>query len=220
LLRALLEGVAAGGARLAGYLGRPFEYKLARALRSHRYQPFAEPDPPRAPLTRAALLARAARARGARAADGATNGARAAAAAPPPPTLRPSRGFAYATLLYSDADGGYAAGVLALLQSLRDVGARADIDRVVLCGHGVAARTRAALVALGARVVDVDTDADADAGAAGGGGEATGGGEAGAGAARLGLGQWLKLALWRLVEYDTVLYLDADTLALRNLDQV
>ena len=142
--------------------------------------------------------------------------AAAAAAGAPVPAPR----FALATLLYGADRGcaviggsgapllsemkrrpcsvppGHATGALTLLQSAADVGTRAE--RVVLCGGGVPPR-RARRSARSARGSSMSTRA----------GERRAGAvaalaEFGAARRRLGLGQWLKLALWELDDYDAV----------------
>jgi len=94
---------------------------------------------------------------------------------------------------------------VALVQSLRET----RTAHAVLClvGRRVRSNSRAALAAMGAELVDVDSD---DASFA----------DKSSALPALGFGQWAKLRLWELARFDRVLYLDADALVLRNVDEV
>ncbi|KAJ8598762.1 hypothetical protein CTAYLR_009867 [Chrysophaeum taylorii] len=120
---------------------------------------------------------------------------------------RAKRNCAYATLLYDDR-GGYARGAVALFASLRASGAKHAF--AALLGAGVGEATRAALRALG-----VEDLRDVDVKRSSGHGDP----EPSSALPALGTGQWLKLQLWDL-PYDRVLYLDADALVLRNIDEL
>ena len=110
---------------------------------------------------------------------------------------------AYASILYDTSeDTGYAHGLLALRRSLVEAGAADPL--YALLGDGVDARTRAALRATGVRPVNVSRAAP---------------GEESSALPALGLGQWAKLQLWKLPA-DRVLYLDADVVVLRNVDEL
>ena len=118
------------------------------------------------------------------------------------PDARASR--AYATILYGTSrDSGYAHGALALHRSIRDHGATDPF--YALLGAGVDAAARFALASVGASVVDVAPAVPA--------------GEPASALPALGVGQWAKLALWDL-PVERVLYLDADALLLRNVDEL
>ncbi|KAK7233997.1 glycogenin glucosyltransferase [Aureococcus anophagefferens] len=128
---------------------------------------------------------------------------RAALAARPDPRAELGLTCAYATILYDTSeDTGYAHGLLALRRSLVEAGAADPL--YALLGDGVDARTRAALRATGVRPVNVSRAAP---------------GEESSALPALGLGQWAKLQLWKLPA-DRVLYLDADVVVLRNVDEL
>ncbi|KAH8076108.1 glycosyl transferase [Aureococcus anophagefferens] len=111
---------------------------------------------------------------------------------------------AYASILYDTSeDTGYAHGLLALRRSLVEAGAADPL--YALLGDGVDARTRGALSAAGLLLVDA--------------GGAAAPGEPAAALPMLGVGQWAKLQLWKLPA-DRVLYLDADVVVLRNVDEL
>ena len=116
---------------------------------------------------------------------------------------RSNSSCAYATLLYDDGQG-YVHGALALFQSIIDFEGRCNM--VALLGEGVGKIARGALGALGVDLIDLGplnlTIPEASSALPG-----------------LGRGQWSKLELWRL-PYDRVLYLDADAVLLRNVDEV
>ena len=112
---------------------------------------------------------------------------------------------AYATLLYDD-DNGYVHGALALFQSIIDNRRNSSAELVALLGEGVGQVSRTALEALGVqKLIDISFPSLIP--------------EASSALPGLGLGQWTKLALWRL-PYDRVLYLDADAIVLRNVDEL
>ncbi len=125
---------------------------------------------------------------------------------------------AYVTLV-TNAD--FARGAEALLRSLALTGSRAD--RVVMHTGGVGAAALAPLSAQGARLVAVDLLPTSEAfdtahsrarlhGAA----PFTRGDKP---AFHTPLDNFVKLRLWQL-DYDRVVFLDADTLALRNIDRL
>lgn len=125
---------------------------------------------------------------------------------------------AYVTLV-TNAD--FALGARALVRSLSLTGTRADI--VVMHTGGVDARDLAPLVALGARLAPVDLLPTSDAfnerharknlhAAA----PFTKGNKP---AFHTPLDNFAKLRLWQL-DYDAVVFLDADTLVLRNIDKL
>lgn len=103
---------------------------------------------------------------------------------------------AYVTVLSDDGD---APGVEALGASLRASGAREPA--VVMAGRDVSPEVRARLSAQGFRIRDV---------------EPVGGGSEGASGRR---GLW-KLRAWELVELEKVVFLSADSLVLRNVDEL
>jgi hypothetical protein len=127
--------------------------------------------------------------------------------------------FAYASLLYSD---DYLPGLLVLAASLRAVGAKHPLITLVPINDHKA------------------FDADSGAASSGGAGLAVSGATAaalasqgveivpvawlnlGAGFALPGLGSgiWLKLHLWTLTQFQRIVYLDADTFVLRNVDEL
>lgn len=125
---------------------------------------------------------------------------------------------AYVTLV-TNAD--FALGACALLRSLALSGTRAD--RVVMVTGGVPQASREAMVARGARIVPVDLLETSDAFNAAHGRAAL------HGAAPFTKGEkppfhtpldnFAKLRLWQL-DYDRVVFLDADTLVLRTLDSL
>ncbi|KAH8096212.1 glycosyl transferase [Aureococcus anophagefferens] len=126
--------------------------------------------------------------------------------AAPRPDARAALGLtcAYASILYDTSeDTGYAHGLLALRRSLVEAGAADPL--YALLGDGVDARTRGALSAAGLLLVDA--------------GGAAAPGEPAAALPMLGVGQWAKLQLWKLPA-DRVLYLDADVVVLRNVDEL
>jgi len=128
--------------------------------------------------------------------------------------------FAYASLLYSD---GYLPGLLVLAASLREVATKYPLltlvpltDRSAFDAHqsgggsstatglAVSRGTTAAMAQNGIEVVPVDW-LNLSAGFA---------------LPALGAGIWLKLHLWKMTTYDRIVYLDADTFVLRNLDEL
>ncbi|WP_116130920.1 glycosyltransferase [Tropicimonas sp. IMCC34043] len=133
---------------------------------------------------------------------------------------RPAGGpHAFVTLV-TNAD--YALGAKALVRSIRLTGSTADC--VVLHTGGVAAEDLAPLVSLGARLVKTELLATSDAF-----------NEAHARARIHGLNpftkgekppfhtpldNFAKLRLWQLVEYDSVVFIDADALVLHNIDRL
>ncbi|SDF09913.1 glycosyltransferase [Limimaricola pyoseonensis] len=124
---------------------------------------------------------------------------------------------AYVTLV-TNAD--FALGAKALLRSLRLSAAQADL--VVLHTGGVGEASLAPLRARGARLVATDLLPVSDAFAAAHAREALHGaapftkGEKPA--FHTPLDNFAKLRLWQLTDYDRVVFLDADTLVLRNID--
>lgn len=126
---------------------------------------------------------------------------------------------AYATLV-TNAD--YAKGALALVRSLRLTGTEADI--LVLHTGGVAAQDLAPLSALGARLVEAKLLPTSDAF------------NERHGRARLHadapftkgrkpefhtpLDNFAKLRLWQHVEYEKIVFIDADAIVLRNIDRL
>lgn len=124
---------------------------------------------------------------------------------------------AYVTLV-TNAD--YARGACALLRSLALSGTTAD--RVVLHAGGAAAADLAPLAALGARLVAADLlptspafDAAHARGRLHGRAPFTKGGKP---AFHTPLDNFVKLRLWQLEGYARAVFLDADTLVLRNVD--
>lgn len=126
---------------------------------------------------------------------------------------------AYVTLV-TNAD--YARGAGVLLRSLAHTGTKAEC--VVLHTGGVAHSDLAPLEALGARLVAADLLPTSDAfnqrhareklhAAA----PFTKGGKP---TFHTPLDNFAKLRLWQLTEYDRVVFLDADTLVLRNIDRL
>lgn len=127
--------------------------------------------------------------------------------------------FAYVTLV-TNAD--FAQGAVALVRSLRLTGTEADI--VVMHTGGVAARDLEPLAGLGAICVAVELLPTSD-----------GFNERHARANIHGknpftkgrkpafhtpLDNFAKLRLWQMHDYETVVFLDADTLVLRNIDRL
>jgi alpha-N-acetylglucosamine transferase len=137
--------------------------------------------------------------------------------------VRPARGagarHAYVTLV-TNAD--YATGAAALIRSVRATGTAADV--VVLHTGGVGAADVARLAALGARMVATDllpTSAAFNLAHARDRLHAaapfTKGGKP---PFHTPLDNFAKLRLWQLTEYDRVVFLDADTLMVRNCDKL
>jgi alpha-N-acetylglucosamine transferase len=127
--------------------------------------------------------------------------------------------FAYVTLV---TNGDYATGAAALIRSVRATGTGADI--VVLYTGGVAGADVARRAALGARMVATDLLPTSEAfnlahardrlhGAA----PFNKGGKPGF---HTPLDNFAKLRLWQLTEYERVVFLDADTLMVRNCDKL
>lgn len=123
---------------------------------------------------------------------------------------------AYVTLV-TNAD--FALGARALLRSLRLSGTEADL--VVMHTGGVGASALAPLAAFGARLVRVDLLETSEAFAAAHARDALHGAapfaKGNKPAFHTPLDNFAKLRLWQL-DYDRVVFLDADTLALRNID--
>lgn len=137
--------------------------------------------------------------------------------------VRPARDagarHAYVTLV-TNAD--YATGASALIRSVRATGTAADV--VVLHTGGVGAADVARLAALGARMVATDllpTSAAFNLAHARDRLHAaapfTKGGKP---PFHTPLDNFAKLRLWQLTEYDRVVFLDADTLMVRNCDKL
>lgn len=133
--------------------------------------------------------------------------------------MEPSRRHAYVTLV-TNAD--YAIGALALVRSLTLTGAEADI--VVLHSGGVAPAALAPLRDLGARLVRAEPLATSDAfnarhararfhAAA----PFTKGAKP---AFHDPLDNFAKLRLWRLTDYASCIFIDADAIVLRNIDRL
>ena len=125
---------------------------------------------------------------------------------------------AYVTLV-TNAD--FALGAAALLRSLALSGT--DADRVVMVTGGVSSESREMLVARGARLVEVDLlptsetfNATHAKGALHGAAPYTKGEKP---PFHTPLDNFAKLRLWQL-PYERVVYLDADTLVLRNIDRL
>ncbi len=152
-----------------------------------------------------------------------TGGGRAAAGAPEREGLHPDRPaqarHAYVTLV-TNAD--YALGARALLRSLALSGTAADF--VVLHTGGVADAALAPLSALGARLVRTPllplSDAFCAAHARGRLHAAAPFTKGGKPAFHTPLDNFAKLRLWQLVEYESVVFIDADALVLRNCDRL
>ena len=140
-----------------------------------------------------------------------------------PEGVGPDRGagarHAYVTLV-TNAD--YATGAAALIRSIRATGTEADI--VVLHTGGVGAADVARLGALGARMIGTDLLPTSDTfnrahardrlhAAA----PFTKGGKP---PFHTPLDNFAKLRLWQLTDYDRVVFLDADTLMVRNCDKL
>jgi len=132
----------------------------------------------------------------------------------------PTRGmsFAYASLLYSD---DYLPGLLVLAASLREVAAKYPLltlvpvtDRAafdsphgagnIAAGLAVSEATAVAMAQNGIEIVPVEW-LNLNAGSA---------------LPALGAGIWLKLHMWKMTAYDRIVYLDADTFVLQNLDEL
>ena len=126
---------------------------------------------------------------------------------------------AYVTLV---TNGDYATGAAALIRSLRRTGTSADI--VVMHTGGVAAAALAPLAALGARLVEVALLPTSEAFNAAHARDALHGAapftKGGKPAFHTPLDNFAKLRLWQLTEYRAVVFLDADTLVLRNIDRL
>jgi len=140
-----------------------------------------------------------------------------------PEGVRPDRGadarYAFVTLV-TNAD--YATGAAALIRSIRATGTKADI--VVLHTGGVGAADVARLGALGARMIGTDLLPTSETfnrahardrlhAAA----PFTKGGKP---PFHTPLDNFAKLRLWQLTDYDRVVFLDADTLMVRNCDKL
>ncbi len=137
--------------------------------------------------------------------------------------VRPARGagarHAYVTLV---TNSDYATGAAALIRSVRATGTVADI--VVLHTGGVGAGDVVQLAALGARMVATDllpTSAAFNLAHARDRLHATApftkGGKP---PFHTPLDNFAKLRLWQLTEYERVVFLDADTLMVRNCDKL
>lgn len=131
---------------------------------------------------------------------------------------RPERGrCAYVTLV---TNGDYANGAIALVRSLKL--SRTEADIVVMHTDGVARHHLEPLAALGARLLRSEllpTSADFN--------ERHQRGRLHANAPftkgrkpsfHTPLDNFVKLRLWQLVEYDTCVFIDADTVVVRNID--
>jgi alpha-N-acetylglucosamine transferase len=127
--------------------------------------------------------------------------------------------FAYVTLV-TNAD--YATGAAALIRSIRATGTGADI--VVLHTGGVAGVDVARLASLGARMVETALLPTSEAFNQAHGRDRLHGiapftkGEKPP--FHTPLDNFAKLRLWQLTEYERVVFLDADTLMLRNCDKL
>ena len=126
---------------------------------------------------------------------------------------------AYVTLVTND---DFAEGAIALVRSLKLTGTAADI--VVMHTGGVEAHRLTPLAAIGAQLLPIDLLPTSDAfnerhararlhGAA----PFTKGRKP---AFHTPLDNFAKLRLWQLTQYDRIVFLDADTLALRNIDRL
>jgi alpha-N-acetylglucosamine transferase len=122
--------------------------------------------------------------------------------------------------LVTNAD--YAKGAVALVRSLRHTGTAADI--VAMHTGGVPAKAPAPVAALGTKLVPVELLPTSDAfnerharGRLHGAAPFTKGGKP---AFHTPLDNFAKLRLWRMTEYEKVVFLDADTLVLRNIDRL
>ncbi|CAI5488003.1 unnamed protein product [Closterium sp. Naga37s-1] len=110
-----------------------------------------------------------------------------------------ARQVAYATVLHSKED--YVCGAIALANSLRRSGTRADL--VALVSAEIGNFSRGGLEAAGWRLIDIERIRNPF-------------GRAGT------YNQWnySKLRLWQLTEYAKVVFVDADILVLRNMDHL
>ncbi len=127
--------------------------------------------------------------------------------------------YAYVTLV---TNPDYAKGAVALVRSLKRTDTTADI--VVMHTGGAPAEALAPLAALGAKLTPVDLLPTSAAfnhrhGRAGLHGAApfTKGGKP---VFHAPLDNFAKLRLWLMTEYDRVVFLDADVLALKNIDRL
>lgn len=129
----------------------------------------------------------------------------------------PASVHAYVTLV-TNAD--YALGATALARSLRRTGTRADI--VVLHTGGVGAADLAPLAALGVRLARCGLLPTSDAFNQAHGRDRLHGLAPFTKGTKPGfhtpLDNFVKLRLWQLAEYESVVFIDADALVLRNID--
>lgn len=127
--------------------------------------------------------------------------------------------FAFVTLV-TNAD--YATGAAALIRSIRATGTQADI--VVLHTGGVAGADVARLAALGARMVETALLPTSEAFNLAHGRDRLHGvapfTKGGKPPFHTPLDNFAKLRLWQLTEYERVVFLDADTLMVRNCDKL
>jgi alpha-N-acetylglucosamine transferase len=127
--------------------------------------------------------------------------------------------FAFVTLVTNTE---YATGAAALIRSIRTTGTTADI--VVLHTGGVAAADVARLAALGGRMVATDLLPTSEAFNLAHGRDRLHGiapfTKGGKPPFHTPLDNFAKLRLWQLTEYERVVFLDADTLMLRNCDKL
>jgi alpha-N-acetylglucosamine transferase len=127
--------------------------------------------------------------------------------------------FAYVTLV-TNAD--YVTGAAALIRSVRATGTGADI--VVLHTGGVKPEDAAYLRTLGARIVATDLLPTSDAFNLAHGRDRLHGvapfTKGGKPPFHTPLDNFAKLRLWQLTEYERVVFLDADTLMIRNCDKL
>jgi hypothetical protein len=143
-------------------------------------------------------------------------GGAAAAAAPPPPGHAPpppghappppGHAHAFVTLLYDDS---FLLGVRALGQSLREAGTARDL--VALVAGAASPAAAVALAGDGWRVRRVGALANP--------GRWSQAGAAAAFPPRF-WGVYTKLLVWNLTEYERVVYMDADTVAARAIDEL
>lgn len=126
---------------------------------------------------------------------------------------------AFVTLV-TNAD--YAMGALALARSLLMTGTSADI--VVMATGGVDEAALAPLLALGCRILPVEhlptSDAFNERHARGRLHEAAPFGKGRKPVFHSPLDNFCKLRLWQMVEYERVVFIDADALVLRNIDKL
>lgn len=131
----------------------------------------------------------------------------------------PGSRCAYVTLV-TNAD--YATGAAALIRSITATGTGADI--VVLHTGGVSVSDTAHLRTLGARIVAIDLLPTSDAFNLAHGRDRLHGvapfTKGGKPPFHTPLDNFAKLRLWQLTEYERVVFLDADTLMLRNCDKL